>query len=251
MAERYSRLLQTNNYMNETLKNQLRQWADVYQTADFIPHDPVQFPHRYSKRQDIEIAGLLTALISFGNRSQILQKADTLMKIMGDSPFRYVRSDRWQEDFPADKCESFYRMIPYSAMNGYFARLHQAYAESETLEEYLFTDIVKGNPMERMCAFLGVSAKSPQKKINMFLRWMIRRDSPVDFGIWRGFLPSQLIIPLDTHVCRASHKLGLTTKPTFSLTNAKAITQSLAEVFPNDPVKGDFALFGAGVNGVV
>lgn len=236
--------------MDESIKNQLRLWADIYQTPDFIPNDPVQFPHRYKLKQDIETSGLLTALISFGNRSQILKKADTLMEIMGASPYGYVKSERWKSDFPYDKYESFYRMIPYSAMYGYFDLLHDAYAASETLESYLCEQFC-GSPMERLCTFLGVSAKSPQKKINMFLRWMIRTGSPVDFGLWQNFSKADLIIPLDTHVCRVAHKLGLTSKPTFSLTNARNITLSLAEVFPGDPVKGDYALFGAGVNGVV
>ena len=236
--------------MDESTKRQLQLWAEEYQTADFIPEDPVQFPHRYSVKQDIETSGLLTALISFGNRTQILKKAYELMQLMGDSPFKYISSNKWQEDFPIDRNDSFYRMISYSAMNGYFAKLHEVYRTSDSLERYLL-DNFSGIPMERMCSFLGVSSKSPQKKINMFLRWMIRKDSSVDFGIWTGFKESELIVPLDTHVCRVAYRLGLTAKQTFSLSNAQAITKSLSEVFPGDPVKGDFALFGAGVNGVI
>lgn len=82
----------------------------------------------------------------------------------------------------------------------------------------------------------------------MFLRWMIRRDSAVDFGIWRRMSPADLIIPLDTHVCRVAFLLGLINKPSFSLSAARCITQALAEVFPGDPCLGDFALFGYGVN---
>ena len=102
--------------------------------------------------------------------------------------------------------------------------------------------------MERLCAFLGVSSASPQKKLNMFLRWMIRPQGPVDFGIWQSFSPSELLIPLDTHVCRIACDLGLIPKPTFSLRNARFITEALAEVFPGDPCLGDFALFGYGVS---
>ena len=95
---------------------------------------------------------------------------------------------------------------------------------------------------------LGVSSASPQKKLNMFLRWMIRPQGPVDFGIWQSFSPSELLIPLDTHVCRIACDLGLIPKPTFSLRNARLITEALAEVFPGDPCLGDFALFGYGVS---
>lgn len=105
--------------------------------------------------------------------------------------------------------------------------------------------------MEKLCAFLEVSAKSPQKKLNMFLRWMIRKESEVDFGIWESFDRRDLLIPLDTHVCRVARLLGLTDTETFSLKNVRNITSALAEVFPDDPCLGDFALFGCGVNGVL
>lgn len=105
--------------------------------------------------------------------------------------------------------------------------------------------------MEKLCAFLEVSAKSPQKKLNMFLRWMIRRDSEVDLGIWESFDRKDLIVPLDTHVCRVAYYFKLTDTETFSLKNARRITAALAEVFPDDPCLGDFALFGLGVNGEI
>ena len=108
-----------------------------------------------------------------------------------------------------------------------------------------------GIPMEKLCAFLEVSAKSPQKKLNMLLRGMIRKESEVDFGIWKSFDHRDLLIPLDTHVCRGAYLLGLTDTETFSLKNARNITEALAEVFPDDPCLGDFALFGSGVNGVL
>ena len=137
-------------------------------------------------------------------------------------------------------------MLSYADFHSYFRRLHAAYSAFDSLEDALCT--YAGNPMERLCAFLEVSAKSPQKKLNMFLRWMIRRDSAVDFGIWRRMSPADLIIPLDTHVCRVAFLLGLTDKPSFALSAARCITEALAEVFPGDPCLGDFALFGYGVN---
>ena len=182
--------------MTEEIKRQLWEWAAAYHCAGFIQNDPVQFPHRYERKQDIEISGLLTAIMSFGNRKQILKKADELHRVMGASPHA-------------------------------------------------------GNPMERLCAFLEVSAKSPQKKLNMFLRWMIRKGPEVDFGIWERFDCRDLIVPLDTHVCRVAYALGLTETETFSLKNARRITEALAEAFPDDPCLGDFALFGSGVSGVL
>ena len=221
----------------------------MYHRADFIQSDPVQFPHRYTLKQDIEVSGLLTAIMSFGNRKQILKKADELHGLMGDSPYQYVLSCQWEKDFPSGATNSFYRMLSYADFYGYFRRLYIANTQFESLEEALM--LYPGIPMEKLCAFLEVSAKSPQKKLNMFLRWMIRRDSEVDLGIWESFDRRDLIVPLDTHVCRVAHYFKLTDTETFSLKNARQITAALATVFPDDPCLGDFALFGLGVNGEI
>lgn len=232
--------------MKEEIKNKLTEWAEIYHCPDFIENDPIQFPHRYSTKQDIEISGLLTAIMSFGNRKQILKKANELHYLFGDSPHRYILSRQWEKDFPADNHSSYYRMLSHAHFHFYFQKLYMAYSQFDSLEQALLT--YSGTPMEKLCAFLEVSPKSPQKKLNMFLRWMIRKDSKVDFGIWRNFKAQDLIIPLDTHVCRVSYSLGLTDSETFSLKNARQITTTLAEVFPDDPCLGDFALFGYGVN---
>lgn len=232
--------------ISDTLKNELVKAADRYETAEFIPSDPVQFPHRFSIATDIEIVGLLTALISFGNRKQILAKAEKLCGIMGDSPTAYIKERRFEEDFKTDDTTSFYRMISHSAFRAYLEKLYGAYAQSATLEVYLSS--YQGSPMQKLCGFLGVSPQSPQKKINMFLRWMVRDNSPVDFGLWQSFNKSELVIPLDVHVVHTARKLGITANDTYSLTAAKHITATLAEAFPGDPVRGDFALFGLGVN---
>lgn len=224
----------------------LCKWAEEYHCCDFIAADPVQFPHRYTVKEDIEISGLLTAVLSFGNRIQILKKADELDRIMGHAPLAYVLSGKWREDFPESDGRSFYRMLSYADVRGYFEKLYRVYAAGKTLEDALKE--YKGIPMQQLCSFLGVSDRSPQKKLNMFLRWMIRTGSPVDFGIWRTMSASQLIIPLDTHVCRVAYQLGLTESASFSLNNAKKITAALEKVFPGDPCLGDFALFGYGVN---
>ena len=235
--------------MTEEIKQQLLTWADAYHRADFIENDPVQFPHRYTRKQDIEISGLLTAIMSFGNRKQILKKANELHTRLGESPSQYVLSRQWETDFPASNVGSFYRMLSHADFYVYFQRLHAAYSRYDSLEDALSD--YDGTPMEKLCAFLEVSAKSPQKKLNMFLRWMVREDSEVDFGLWNSFHCRDLIIPLDTHVCRVAYSLGLTDSDRFSLKNAKRITAALAEIFPNDPCLGDFALFGSGVNRVL
>ncbi len=233
--------------MTEDLKYQLLKYADHYHCAEFIASDPVQFPHRYTLKQDVEISGLLTAIMSFGNRTQILKKAEILHELMGNSPYRYLLSCRWENDFPCGDTRSFYRMLSYADFHSYFKNLYETYAQFDNLEEALAQ--YSGIPMVRLCSFLGVSTQSPQKRLNMFLRWMIRRNSEVDFGIWKSFDAKDLIIPLDTHVCRVAQALGLTNVATYSLKNARQITAMLSTVFPDDPCLGDFALFGLGVNG--
>lgn len=227
-------------------EEKLREWARQYHNAGFIASDPVRFPHRYFRQEDVEISGLLTALLSFGSRAQILKKAEQLDSMMEGEPLRYVLSCRWADDFRESDTRSFYRMISYADFCFCFKKLFVVYSSGRTLEDALSD--YRGNPMQRLCAFLGVSSKSPQKKLNMFLRWMIRRNSEVDFGIWKSMSPEDLIIPLDTHVCRMAFRLGLTDRLTFSLSNARKITDALEKVFSGDPCLGDFALFGYGVS---
>lgn len=231
--------------MTEQLKKQLRIWADLYETKDFITHDPIQFPHHYTKQPDIEISGLLVAWISFGNRSMILKKAAELEHIMEYQPYTYLISREWEKDFPPQAQESFYRTCSRQEMNRLFRILWDTYKEYPTLEKALSTQ--SGSPRERLCQWMGVSTKSPQKKLNMFLRWMIRQDSPVDFGLWHSFSQKDLIIPLDTHVSRMAYSLKLTENQAYSLKQAERITDALRQIFPDDPCKGDFALFGYGV----
>ena len=170
--------------INPTVEKTLKEWADVYQTPAFILSDPIQFPHRYQQKQDIEISGLLTAILSFGSRKMICRKCEELDQIMNHTPYQYLKSDSWRKDFPENKKESFYRTISFAQMHHYFSLLQETYNIFEDLESRLKAE--KGNPMQRICRWMDVSEKSPQKKLNMFLRWMIRKDSPVDFGIWRN-----------------------------------------------------------------
>lgn len=223
----------------------LRRYATRYHNADFISSDPVRFPHRYHAKADIEISGFLTAFLSFGARSQILKAAERLDDIMGRNPLQYVLSEKWKADFCGE--DSFYRTVSRNRMAQMFDWLHSIYSRYASMEEALLAE-VQGTPMQRLCRMLGVSDKAPQKKLNMFLRWMIRRDSEVDFGIWTHFSPCELIIPLDTHVSEMAFRLELTRSRSYTLNNAKAITRALADVFPGDPCLGDFALFGYGVN---
>ena len=200
----------------------LRKYASRYHNSDFISSDPVQFPHRYHSKA-----------------------AERLDSIMNRQPLQYVLSGNWKIDFCGE--ESFYRTVSKNKMAQLFYWLHTIYNRYESMEDALLCE-TDGTPMQRLCRLFGVSDKAPQKKLNMFLRWMIRRDSEVDFGIWRNFSPCELIIPLDTHVSEMAFRLELTRSKSYTLNNARTITAALAEVFPEDPCLGDFALFGYGIN---
>lgn len=233
--------------MNPATKIQLIEWAGTYETPDFITQDPIQFPHRFTHKADIEISALLTAWISFGNRKMICRKAEELHQIMQQAPLEYVLGKQWATDFPETDRQSFYRTCPKSQIHRLYSLLYDTYTRYDSLETLLRTAYT-GSPRERLCHWLQVSDKSPQKKLNMFLRWMIRRSSSVDFGIWPSFHPRELIIPLDTHVCRMAYELHLIDRQSYSLKQALRITLALSRIFPDDPCKGDFALFGYGIS---
>jgi uncharacterized protein (TIGR02757 family) len=231
--------------MQNRNKDLLKMWAKEYHQVAFIANDPIQFPHRFTEKQDIEISAFVTSYLSFGNRKQIIKKVDHLHDMMGDSPEEYVRKGSFFNDIPNND-SSFYRTISNKAILELFATLRDIYDQVQSMEEALKRS--NGIPMERLCRLFSVSSKSPQKKMNMFLRWMIRGNSPVDFGLWNHFDARDLIIPLDTHVVQMSYQLGLTDTTSYTLKNALRITEALTKVFPEDPCLGDFALFGYGVN---
>lgn len=239
--------------MEEELVSKLQIWAKIYNEPSFIPKDPVQFPHRFEKKQDIEISGFLTAWISYGNRKQIVSKANWLHEQMGESPFAWIKGKKYLE-LPKPQNglrNTFYRFYTMEDLKALGERLHEMYSVYDSME-----DAVAANSHEDPVKALqdifqdlnGIPAKegtSACKRIAMFLRWMVRQDEIVDLGIWKTKIsPEQLVIPLDTHVHQISLRLGLTQSKQANLKTAHEITKRLSEIFPGDPCLGDFALFG-------
>ncbi|AUI46669.1 TIGR02757 family protein [Bacteroides hominis] len=239
--------------MKQELKNKLAFLADKYEVAEFIMDDPIQFPHRYTSKADIEISALVVSWIATGNRKAIIKSGDRIdRELFSNAPYRYILNEEWKK-YRGVKT-SFYRYYSWNDFYLLCQALYAAYQEHEDLEVHLCHSLSSGTPLERLQSVFGhingmpaLASASEAKKMCMFLRWMIRRDSPVDLGIWRSFDPSDLIIPLDTHVHRISVDLGLT-HARKCLKTACCITDALREVWPDDPVKGDFALFGFGIN---
>lgn len=249
--------------MAYTLNENLKRWAEQYETADFINADPVQIPHRYDSRVNIEISAFVTAWIAWGNRKQIIKKADFIdREIFKGEPYHYIvgntveRGNRpeWEQYKGSTDC--LYRTFTFGDFHDLCARLYDVYTSAENME----AAIKKAHETNGETALATLQSlfgsvngipdfetQSACKRF-LFLRWMCRKGSPVDFGLWDVCDPRNLIIPLDTHVHKQAIRLGLTKRRTPDLCTAIEITDRFAKIFPDDPTKGDFALFGYGVN---
>ena len=221
--------------------------------ASFIEGDPVQFPHRYSSREDIEASALVSAWMAYGSRKVFLGVLDRLHKMMDTAggPYRYVVSGAWRY-LSHEGC--LYRFYKWADFRLLCERLADVYSRMDSLEN-LF---VPGEPLEkgvlRLCReFEGVNgipvpgSTSANKRLYMFLRWMVRKGSPVDFGIWTRITPAQLLVPVDTHVYAVAKSLGLTSRCSADLKTSMEITGQMAKIWPDDPARGDFALYGSQV----
>ena len=236
-----------------------------YNVPGFIADDPISIPHRFIAKQDIEIAGFLTATISWGNRRSIVSNAQRLVGMMGGSPYDFLLHAK-SEDF-----KPFLRFV-HRTFNGndcvfFLTSLKHIYSQYHSLEPLFGTMDERGaahaisvfREVFLSTAHLPRSEKhiadplngSAAKRINMFLRWMVRRDGcGVDFGIWESIDPAKLVCPLDLHVGRVARKLGLLHRHQNDWKAAMELTVALRELDPVDPVKYDFALFGTGVSSI-
>lgn len=250
--------------MAYTLNENLKRWAEQYETADFINADPVQIPHRYDSRVNIEISAFVTAWIAWGNRKQIIKKADFIdREIFKGEPYHYIvgntveRGNRpeWEQYKGSTDC--LYRTFTFGDFHDLCARLYDVYTSAENMEAAI-KKVRETNgetaltTLQSLFGFVNdipdFETQSACKRLCLFLRWMCRKGSPVDFGLWDVCDPHNLIIPLDTHVHKQALRLRLVKRRTPDLRTAIEITDRFAEIFPDDPTKGDFALFGYGVN---
>lgn len=228
--------------------DEIKRYAEQYHTAAFIKDDPIQFPRRYTDQRDIEISGYITSYLSYGNRTQILKAAERMDTLFGGHPYDYVMRGKWRDDFKITG-DSFYRFTSYADMCVEFASLHDTYKWHPTMESKINTVMMmmNGLPIDAMCKLFARNPVSANKRLNMFLRWMVRKDSPVDIGCWHSMSPASLLIPMDTHVIRMANEWGMLESRSPSRKNAIKLTEKLNDIFPDDPCLGDFALFGYGV----
>lgn len=242
--------------MNGQLKRELIEAADKCENAHFIGSDPVQFPHRYTDRHDIEVSAFISAWMAYGSRRvflDVLEKIHTMMDAHG-GPYRFI-SNRCFNGMETDAGACLYRFYKWSDFLELCDRLAKAYDENDSLEAFFQPGHLLDEGVANLCSFFeGVQgipvpgSTSANKRFYMFLRWMVRRNSPVDFGIWTNVSPSQLIVPLDTHVYQAARRMGLTLRNSADLKTAKEITEHMTMVWPDDPARADFSLYGMEVS---
>ncbi|MCJ7935335.1 MAG: TIGR02757 family protein [Chryseobacterium sp.] len=247
----------------EELKSFLDEKADRYNTPDFIENDPVQIPHRFSLRQDIEIAGFLSATISWGNRKSIIRSAEKMLDIMGHSPYDFVMNYT-EKDLEGIQDKSIHRTFNGQDFAYFIRQFNRIYKENESLESLFEVKETETNflqPIERFRnAFLELEKhrshkhisspgkNSSAKRIMMYLRWMVRKDKRgVDFGIWENIDQKYLSIPLDVHTGNISRKLGLISRTQNDWKTVEELDTAIRQFDENDPAKYDFALFGLGV----
>ncbi len=245
------------------LKEFLDAKVSKYNTPQFIETDPIQIPHLFQEKEDIEISGFLTATISWGNRKSILKNSVKLMDLMDRSPFDFVMN---HEESDLDNLNGFvHRTFNSDDLTYFIKSLQNIYLKHQGLES-IFTDFsTKDSLQPAIHEFKSIFFELPHqkrtekhvsdpiknsaaKRINMFLRWMVRNDNTgVDFGIWKGLSPAQLSCPLDVHSGNVARKLGLLNRKMNDAKGLKELDQNLRKLDSQDPVKYDFALFGLGV----
>lgn len=217
----------------EELRDKLLDWAKQFETPDFIKDDPIFFPHKYNDKKDIEISAFLTSWIAFGNRKLIMQQAEILDNLMGNSPYDFIMNKVWEQY--KENTNTFYRMFTYHDFFCICQRLYNIYQEWDDLEVFYegYNNVIR----EIQTDFGGVKGipklerDSPCKRICLFLRWVVRK-SPVDLGIWTIIHPTELYIPLDAHVAKMAHQLGINNTQNRGLENGSTSNQLHENNFP-------------------
>ncbi len=241
----------------------LDQKVEQYNHPKFIESDPIQIPHQFSKKEDIEIAGFLTATIAWGKRQMIIKNANKMMTLLDNVPFDFVVN---HSDKDLKSIEHFvHRTFNLDDFKFFIQSLQNIYKNHQGLESVFAKNITNESTVNAIHQFKKVFFEMPHlqrttkhvsdplkgsaaKRINMYLRWMVRNDTKgVDFGLWNSIKPSVLSCPLDVHSGNVARKLGLINR---KQNDAKALLEldtNLRKLDPKDPVKYDFALFGLGV----
>ncbi len=230
--------------MEKELKETLTAWAEEYNDPKYFQEDPIIFPTKFARMYeageaslaDVEISALLAAHLAWGRRAMIVRDCCRMFDEMGWKPYDYVMNGEYR-----DENASLHRTIKWSEFAAICGRLREMYTQHDSLESLTDSEIrvkVFGQKEDR---------KAPNKKISMMRRWLVRDDGRVDLGVWKKSDKSRLILPLDVHVYDQATALGLTARKPKDIVTAREITDAFREIWPDDPCKGDYALFGYGV----
>lgn len=250
--------------MIENITKLLNQKVTQYNALSFIESDPISIPHMYTKKEDIEISGFLTSVISWGRRPAILKSARKLMELMDNSPHDFLINSK---EIEFKRFEGFvYRTFNSDDCLFLITAMRNIYRRSESLESIANKSYLNGeNIIDVISGIRSAILESPHlkrsekhlanplsgsaaKRMNMYLRWMIRQDnSGVDFGIWKDIPQSKLMCPLDVHSGNVARKLGLLLRKQNDWKAVEELTSKLRTFNDNDPVIYDYALFGIGV----
>lgn len=247
----------------QQLKETLDYYYDKYNRLSFIETDPISLPHQFTQKQDIEIAALFASVLAWGNRKTIIQSTQSILKKMDNKPYDFILNHKENDLQPFLGFR--HRTFNDTDLLYFIHFLHHVYSKHESLEE-VFLNVPSNNPANGLNQFYNrfISLEnfplrtkkhiaSPQKKsackrMNMFLRWMVRKDERgVDFGIWNRIDMSDLYIPLDVHVEKTARKLRLLTRKQVDWIAVAELTDNLKKFDSLDPVKYDFALFGMSI----
>ena len=230
--------------MDTSLKETLIGWAEEYNDPKYFTEDPIIFPRHFAEKYaageallaDIEVSALLAAHLAWGRRAMIVRDCNRMLDEMDWRPYDYVMNGEYR-----DENVSLHRTIKWSEFAAICRRTKTIYEERNSLEGLTDADF--------RCRIFGQKEdrKAPNKKISMMRRWMVRDDGKVDLGVWKNSDKSDLILPLDVHVYTQASALGLTSRKQKDIVTAQEITDAFKEIWPDDPCKGDFALFGYGV----
>lgn len=252
------------------MKNQtitlLRDYADRYETPSFIEDDPSWFMHQVKGDRNQEVMAFVASSLSYGSRQQFLPKIRQLMDAAGGETYTWVKDGEFKTLIPDDD-QCFYRLYTHHTMYLFFQALQELLTRFGTLGTFASEAVKHGEPSHTETVRVLISFNSyflnhglkgivPQpitslcKRPCMFLRWMVRDNSPVDLGLWTDRIDkSSLLIPIDTHVIQTARRLGLLKNKTASWTTVTTLSRKMSQVFPGDPARGDFALYGADIFG--
>ncbi|MCR5414250.1 MAG: TIGR02757 family protein [Kiritimatiellae bacterium] len=247
--------------MDAKTKRTLRECAAKYETRAFIEGDPSWFMHQVKGKRNMEATAFVASSLSFGSRAQFMPKIQRLLDFAEGDMDRWIRTGEFEKHLKPSDGACFYRFFSAATMNSFLRAYKRTMECHGSLGEFVkgacagnavkaVEAIVRQFRKEGSSGVIPKDAGSACKRVCMFLRWMVRSGSPVDLGLWAGFIDRKtLVVPLDTHVLQEAKRLGLLKSASASMSTAKKLTAALAEAFPEDPAKGDFALFGYGVSG--